>query len=55
MELKDKAKGNANEAAGEIKQQSGNPETRAEGEAQERRGEGQNLPSKVCCAARRTS
>jgi uncharacterized protein YjbJ (UPF0337 family) len=34
-ELKDKNKGIANELAGNAKQQSGDPDTRAEGEAQE--------------------
>lgn len=46
-ELKDKAKGIANEAVGETKQRSGDPETRAEGRAQERKGEAQNLKGKV--------
>ena len=46
-ELKDKAKGIANEAAGNVKQQSDDPETRAEGRAQERKGEAQNLKGKV--------
>jgi uncharacterized protein YjbJ (UPF0337 family) len=38
-EIKDKAKGIANEVAGEAKQQSANPATRSEGRAQERKGE----------------
>lgn len=46
-EFKDKAKGIANEAAGEIKQKSANPDTRAEGDAQELKGQGQNLKGKV--------
>ncbi|MXP27301.1 CsbD family protein [Porphyrobacter algicida] len=46
-ELVDKIKGNANEAAGKIKQQSNNPETRAEGQAQEAKGKGQQLKGKV--------
>ena len=46
-ELKDKAKGIANEAAGNIKQGSADPVTRAEGRAQERKGEGQNLKGAV--------
>jgi uncharacterized protein YjbJ (UPF0337 family) len=46
-ELKDKAKGMANEAVGEVKQQSDDPQTRAKGEAQERKGEGQNLKGEV--------
>ena len=46
-ELKDKAKGIANEAAGKIKQHSDDEDTRAEGRAQERKGEAQNLKGKV--------
>ncbi|MEO5708156.1 MAG: CsbD family protein [Alteraurantiacibacter sp.] len=46
-EFTDKAKGIANEAAGKIKQQSTNPATRADGVAQERKGEGQNLKGAV--------
>ena len=46
-ELKDKAKGLANEVVGEAKQQSDDPNTRAEGRAQERKGEAQNLKGKV--------
>ena len=46
-ELKDKAKGIANEIAGNVKQASDNPDTRAEGRAQERKGEGQNLKGKI--------
>jgi uncharacterized protein YjbJ (UPF0337 family) len=46
-ELKDKAKGLANEVAGNVKQQSGDPDTRAEGQAQETKGEAQNLKGKV--------
>ena len=46
-ELTDKAKGIANEVAGKTKQKSGNPETRAEGHAQERKGEAQNLKREV--------
>lgn len=50
-ELKDKAKGLANEAAGNVKQTVGkatdNERLRAEGAAQERRGEAQNLAGKV--------
>ena len=38
-ELKDKAKGIANEIAGNAKQTSDDPDTRAEGRAQERKGE----------------
>lgn len=46
-ELTDKIKGNVNEAAGKIKQQSSNPETRDEGAAQELKGKGQQLAGKV--------
>ncbi|WP_033073602.1 CsbD family protein [Sphingopyxis sp. MWB1] len=50
-ELTDKAKGLANETAGNAKQAAGkltdNNRLRAEGEAQERRGEGQNLAGKI--------
>jgi len=46
-ELKDKAKGIANEIAGNVKQASDDPNTRAEGRAQERKGEGQNLKGAV--------
>ena len=50
-ELKDKAKGLANEAAGNVKQAVGkatdNERLRAEGAAQERKGEAQNLAGKV--------
>lgn len=50
-ELKDKAKGLANEAAGNVKQAVGkatdNERLRAEGAVQERKGEAQNLAGKV--------
>ncbi len=46
-ELKDKAKGLTNEAIGKLKQNSSDPETRAEGIAQERKGEAQQLKGKV--------
>lgn len=46
-ELKDKAKGIGNEAAGNAKQLSDDPETRAEGRPQERKGEVQNLKGEV--------
>lgn len=46
-EFIDKTKGLANEAAGKVKQQSTKPATRAEGAAQERKGEGQNLKGAV--------
>ena len=46
-ELKEKAKGAVNETIGNAKQQSSDPDTRAEGRAQERKGEAQNLKGKV--------
>lgn len=50
-ELKDRAKGLANEAAGNVKQAvgkaTGNDRLRAEGAVQERKGEAQNLKGKV--------
>ena len=46
-EMKDKAKGIANEIGGKMKQGSDDPATRAEGHAQERKGEAQNLKGKV--------
>ena len=46
-ELTDKAKGNVNEAIGKVKQQSNNPDTRAEGNAQEAKGKGQQLKGEV--------
>ena len=46
-ELKDKAKGIANEAAGDLKQHSDDPDTRAEGDAQETNAEAQNLKGTV--------
>ncbi|UUL81235.1 CsbD family protein [Sphingomonas sp. S1-29] len=46
-EFVDKVKGNTNEAIGEVKQQSSNPETRAEGEAQEAKGKLQQTAGKV--------
>jgi uncharacterized protein YjbJ (UPF0337 family) len=46
-ELKDKAKGIANELAGNAKQASDDPATREEGREQERRGEWQNLKGTV--------
>ena len=49
-ELTDKAKGIANEIAGNTKQMSSDPETRAEGHAQERKGEAQNLKGEVKAA-----
>lgn len=46
-ELVDKIKGNANEAAGKIKQQSNNPETRADGKKQELKGKLQQAAGEV--------
>lgn len=46
-ELKDKAKGNVNEAIGKAKQKSSNPSTRQEGRAQEVKGKGQQSKGKV--------
>ena len=46
-ELGDKIKGNFNEAAGKLKQQSGDPETREEGAAQETKGKGEQFMGKV--------
>jgi uncharacterized protein YjbJ (UPF0337 family) len=46
-ELVDKVKGNVNEAIGKVKQQSDNPDTRAEGAAQEAKGKAQQFGGKV--------
>jgi uncharacterized protein YjbJ (UPF0337 family) len=46
-ELTDKIKGNVNEAIGKIKQQSNDPDTRAEGAAQEGKGKAQQLGGKI--------
>ena len=46
-ELVDKIKGNVNEAIGKAKQESKNPDTRAEGQAQEVKGKGQQFAGKV--------
>jgi len=46
-EMTDKIKGNANEAAGKIKQKSNDPETRAEGHGQEAKGKGQQAKGEV--------
>jgi len=46
-ELTDKIKGNTNEAIGKLKQESNNPDTRAEGAAQEAKGKGQQLAGEV--------
>lgn len=42
-ELTDKIKGNVNEAIGKAKQHSDNPDTKAEGAAQEAKGKGQQV------------
>ena len=46
-ELVDKIKGNLNEAAGKVKQQSSNPAMRDEGAGQELKGKAQQLAGKV--------
>ena len=46
-ELTDKIKGNANEAAGKVKQESDNPRTREEGRDQEAKGEAQQFKGEV--------
>jgi uncharacterized protein YjbJ (UPF0337 family) len=46
-ELTDKVKGNANEAMGEVKQRSSDPETRREGARQEGKGKAQQFMGKV--------
>lgn len=46
-ELTDKIKGNVNEAIGKIKQNSNDPETQADGEAQELKGKAQQTVGKV--------
>ncbi len=46
-ELIDKIKGNVNEAIGKVKQNSTNPDTQAEGAAQELKGKGQQTMGKV--------
>lgn len=46
-ELKEKIKGNVNEAVGEIKQESNDPETRQEGREQEAKGKAQQLKGEV--------
>ncbi|WP_230281388.1 CsbD family protein [Croceicoccus sp. Ery15] len=46
-ELTEKIKGNTNEAIGEVKQQSGNPQTRREGREQEVKGKAQQLKGEV--------
>jgi uncharacterized protein YjbJ (UPF0337 family) len=46
-EFIDKIKGNANQAAGKMKQGSADPAVRDEGRAQETKGEGQELKGKM--------
>ena len=46
-ELIDKIKGNVNEAIGKVKQNSTDPETQAEGKAQEAKGKAQQLGGSV--------
>lgn len=46
-ELVDKIKGNLNEAAGKLKQQSDDPVTRDEGATQELKGKGEQLTGKI--------
>jgi uncharacterized protein YjbJ (UPF0337 family) len=46
-ELKDRIKGNVNEAVGRAKQQSDDPDTRDEGAGQELKGKGQQLKGAV--------
>ena len=46
-ELIDKIKGNVNEAIGKVKQESSNPDTQADGAAQEIKGKAQQTVGKV--------
>ena len=46
-EFVDKIKGNVNEAIGKVKQHSDDPDTKAEGVAQEAEGKGQQVAGKV--------
>ena len=46
-ELKDRIKGNVNEAVGRAKQQSSDPDTRDEGAGQELKGKGQQFKGAV--------
>ena len=46
-ELKDRIKGNVNEAVGRAKQQSGDPDTRDEGAGQELKGKAQQVKGAV--------
>ncbi|MEO5867370.1 MAG: CsbD family protein [Sphingomonas sp.] len=46
-ELTDKIKGNVNEAIGKVKQHSNDPDTQADGAAQEAKGKAQQLGGKI--------
>lgn len=46
-ELVDKIKGNVNEGIGKAKQHSDNPDTKADGAAQEAKGKAQQLGGKI--------
>ncbi|MBV9930902.1 MAG: CsbD family protein [Alphaproteobacteria bacterium] len=46
-EIKDRIKGNINQAVGGMKQQSDDPAVREEGDAQKLKGTGQDLKGKV--------
>jgi len=46
-ELKDRIKGNVNEAVGRAKQQSDDPDTRDEGAGQELKGKGQQVKGAI--------
>jgi uncharacterized protein YjbJ (UPF0337 family) len=46
-ELTDKIKGNANQAIGDMKQNSADPAVRDEGDAQKLKGTGQELKGKI--------
>ena len=46
-EIKDRIKGNANQAIGDMKQQSADPDVRDEGAAQKLKGAGQEFKGKV--------
>ena len=46
-EMTDKIKGNVNEAVGKVKQESSNPDTRAEGANQELKGQAQQVKGDI--------
>ncbi len=46
-EFTEKVKGNTNEAIGKAKQESGNPDTRADGAGQEAKGKAQQVKGEV--------